>query len=948
MYHFLQFKPNKKEEWRLYDESQLAGLPKPPAFITVLAVDKDPESVAEQGEDPIEHVKYFGPMYFDFDGPDLDEVLDEVREVLIWLHKKLDIPKEFIHCWLSGQKGVHLTIPSQVFGVKTPIKALPWAYREIAAIHQGQFLDMGVYSCGRGRMWRCEGVARPVTGTFKVGVSFAELEGMDAEQYGVLVANPRPSLERQVPAKSLVFPKAEATCKVARSAAAKRRRALKGSVTVPRETLRAYEGIPGCIEKLITDGDNAESNWNQAAMQVAAYVAARYEKTESEEYEQDIVGPFVANVHSSSRPTETERHKHVHEQLNRAFSGRMKFSTGALISVIGKPCGNCPICRADVAAGEITTEGEITLDPDTRVKATTTGYHYVNETGMRRLTNFLFLPHTRVHVLETDTEGKSRKGDVLALIGTLVDEYGVEIRNREIETDAWSSKGRLVAAIGRIEDVFLPMAEADIQPIYKAVRSLARLNKREVKEMIRTTQCGVIFYDGESGLTPHYVESGGAYARHETDSPFKFQGEHCQSPTLLKNVYPFDDDRELEATLAALTQINEPHLVAQMIGWAVACHFREHVHMACAGQFPLMNISGGAGSGKSSTAMLVCHLNGIDYDAAGFLNVEITTPYPLTLFVSSSTTVPRLLEEVNPQNMKPVMAREVLGILKAAWNKAVISKGAIVNGKLGTTNTRISSPILYVSEQGPTESAIQERTLVVQLSPRTLVSGNVSEQFKAAYLGRASLFRMAKALVTQALITSPKAVGQIVDSMAERVPEQFGIRPRFAFQVALFGLDTLARTMDECGVKGSAAVNALGDSLVAYLSSNVSTLRKDKIRSAVDKVLAYMDVLAGESADRTTGLRAGDHYWRSGDYLYLVLQDCMPRYRRYMVGMQEKIDIREVGQMASLMAGETYYDRLEPHPTREGVDVHVVNIKGLREKGTPLTNFQDETEPSEL
>lgn len=948
MYHFLQFNPSKKEAWRLYDESQLGDLPKPPAFITVLSVDKDPESVAEQGEDPLEHVKYFGPMYFDFDGPDLDVVLDEVREVLLWLNRKLDIPKEFIHCWLSGQKGVHITIPSQVFGVKTPTKALPWAYKEIAAIPSVSTLDMGVYSCGRGRMWRCEGVARPTTGTFKVGVSYEELEMLDSAQYGTLVASPRPRLDRQVPAKSLIFPKAESTYKAAKASAAKRVRAVNGSTTIPAAVLREFEGVPGCIEILITDGDSAESNWNQAAMQLASYVAARYNRDEAAEYEADIVEPFVTNVESSSRPTAKDRRKHVQDQLARAFSGRMKLYAGALIATIGRPCGSCPICRPDIAAGSVDAEGEISLDPGTSIKAAPGGYFFVNESGVRQLTNWVFAPHTRVHTLVTQDDGRTRRGDQISLIGTVTDEHKGEYPDREIETDTWSSRAKLISALSGLQEASFLLSEADVQPLYKAIRSLARLNGREIKEMIRTSQCGVMFYDSGRGQAPHYVECGGAYARHEAESPFKFHGDARYSPALLEGAYPYENDEELEEALYNLTRINEPHLVAQMIGWSVACHFREHIHMACGGQFPLLNVCGGAGSGKTSTALLLCHLNGIDYDKAGFLNVEVTTEYPLARFVSSSTTVPRMLEEVNPQNLKANMSRAVLGIMKAAWNRAMISKGAIHNGKLGVAETRISSPIIYTSEQGPTESSVQERTVVVQLSPKTLVNSAVSKHFKAAQADKDSLLRMAKALVTQSLNTSPTEVGTAIQRLDSRVPAAFGERPRLGFSVTLFGLEVLAKTMDHCGLAGSDHINGLADALCDYLAANAASLKREKSRTAVDKVLAYMDVLAGESSDRAIGLRAGDHYWREGNQLFLCLQDCMPRYRRYMVGMQEKIDIREPGQMGSLLEGEVYFDRKENHPTREGVEVHVLNLFSLREKGTSLTNFQDGTEPSEI
>src|ERR1051325_1712854 len=139
MFSFLQFKPNKKEPWRKYTAEQLITLPNPPAFQTVLTLDQDPEEVVENDLDPLDAVKYLGPMYLDFDDEDdLDHVLDDTRQVLDYLINKLDIPETMLNCWLSGGKGVHITIPEAVFGVKSPTKVLPLIYREIMlAIEQG-------------------------------------------------------------------------------------------------------------------------------------------------------------------------------------------------------------------------------------------------------------------------------------------------------------------------------------------------------------------------------------------------------------------------------------------------------------------------------------------------------------------------------------------------------------------------------------------------------------------------------------------------------------------------------------------------------------------------------------------------------------------------------------------------------------------------------------------
>ena len=941
MYHFLQFRADKKEAWRFHDQRQLSQLEKKPAFITVLAVDQDPEVFAENGEDPIDHVKYFGPMYWDFDGPDINAVLDDVRKVLDWLHARLDINKQFIHCWLSGQKGVHITVPAEVWGVRTPVKALPLTYREIAAHCPVETLDTGVYSCGRGRMWRCEGVPRPGSGRFKVGVTYDELMDMDEGQYDVLVAAARPPLAIETPAKSLIFPKAEALAKTAKAMANKKLRALKNAKTFPIEELKQIEGVPGCIQKLITEGDCVESNWNQAAMQVAAYVAARYEHSEDSVYLAEIVQPFVKNVDSSSRPTEKERLKHVKEQLNRAFSGRIKFSMGPLISVLGKPCGSCPLCRADLAADSPhkADQGYCEL---TKVKVTPAGYFLVGENSMRNLTTFTFTPHTEVRELESDGQGL-RETQRKAMLGTLVDDMGTKFEDFMFPESAWGSRKELISLTKGHGTSTVHCSDAEVQKLLRAVIGLAG---SELEKMTRTPVCGIILEETKRGIVPHYIEASGSYTQHNLPSRFQYSGDRNKSPDLLSESYPFIDDEELEQTFVHLLRVNTPEVVAPVLGWTVACHFREQIQMETS-QFPLLNLSGSSSAGKSSLAFLVLLLSGMDYGKGDFVNTEVSTIYPLIKEVTSSTTVPRLIEEVNPSMMPFQIYNKVLGILKASWNRAGIPRGTISGKEVRVTTDQVSSPIVFTSEQAPTMPAVKTRSVEVKLTGKALRDPNYVSNYKKAMKTRKSLLRMAKALVTKSLNTSNDAVMQRLESFDSMVPDSIGPRPKFGIQVVLFGLEMLAETMDEFKVHGSSDVRELINLYKDHLQMNYSRMEKEKSVSEVDRVLACFDLMAAEREEGGMSLVPGTHYWRKGDQLYLDLTMAMPRYCRFAKSMGDTPVIRDSRQMASLLDGEIYMERVEQHPHKPGVSIYVISIAKIAGKGTNLTNFQNNTEAEE-
>lgn len=959
MNYFLQFKPDKKEPWRMYTEEQLqkADLPGRPAFKTVLMVDQNPEEVTEKGLNAIDTVHYLGPMYFDFDDADnIDHVLADVNAVLDYLLNKLDIPEEFIHCWLSGGKGVHITVPGQVFGVKKPTKFLPMIYREImltvlkgAGLTSPCSLDESVYSCGRGRMWRCEGVARPGSGTFKVGTTISELADMNSEEYHAIVATPRPPRSLKEPEKNVSFAKAEQLLKAAKVAATRKVRAMNEACVVPREAMREWEGIPGCIEKLINDGDAGNSNWNQAAMQLAAYIAARYDKSEEREYMEDLVEPFLVNVESSSRPDINERRKHVQGQLHRTFGGTIKFAPGALIATIGTPCRQCPICRADVASGETSQAEAGNFNSAVRIRWDTSGYYLVGEDNSRQLTNFTFWPSMEVFELEqfTDSNGRTawRNTERKELYGRMIIDGCAEVVEVGIKESAWSSKRDLIREIkGR--DAAVYGGDGEIQKILVALLKFSRdkAEDKELDKMVNANICGVVLDRKDKATIAHYVEAGNAITSKGGRSPYRFNGSASQSPALINASNPLPNDEELATVMKALCNVNEPVQVAQMLGWFVACHFRQHIQFD-EPQFPLLNIYGNAGAGKSCLATLIAHINGIDYNVAELQNVEIGTFFPLTKYVSSSTTVPRLIEEVNPVQLGNNRYGQILGVLKAAWSHAPIQRGKIgPDRELSVSEDRVSAPLVYTSEQSAVAPALRSRSVEVRLQAKSLQNKHYRDSYKTAVKNRSALFRMARALVTVALATSPSAIRAIMDSKAELITTEMADRPRWSTQCVLTGLHMLIQTMIDFEVGGVEEVKRLESELIAYMGGRVNEVESGKSASEVDRVLSSLNIMADDTFDERTRLYPGKHYWRQGDSVYLVLQSCLPRYHAYSKSIGEVPVIKAFRQLSELLEGEVYFDRIEPHPENPEIQVYVVNAKKLADKGTTMNNFRRDTE----
>ncbi|MGB4672471.1 MAG: hypothetical protein WBH99_00810 [Azovibrio sp.] len=136
---------------------------------------------------------YSGPAYFDLDSPDIAEVCEQFRGLLGKL-QALSVDLEACRLFASGSKGFHIEIPQALFMARVPAEGvvnLPAIYKEVAHGLFVDTLDLRVYSCRKGRMWRVPNRRRE-NGNFKVPLTVPEALGVTAETYAALVSAPRP------------------------------------------------------------------------------------------------------------------------------------------------------------------------------------------------------------------------------------------------------------------------------------------------------------------------------------------------------------------------------------------------------------------------------------------------------------------------------------------------------------------------------------------------------------------------------------------------------------------------------------------------------------------------------------------------------------------------------------------------------------------------------------
>src|SRR4051812_42900064 len=128
---FYYLQPNGGEEaWEccLADQREQVIAQRKPRFVTVLDLDSPIDD--SMSREQIDAVKYRGPLYFDFDGTDIDTVKDKFQQFLGKL-AELEVDLDMVRLYATGGRGFHVEVPVEIFNAKPPkqgVAKLPLVY----------------------------------------------------------------------------------------------------------------------------------------------------------------------------------------------------------------------------------------------------------------------------------------------------------------------------------------------------------------------------------------------------------------------------------------------------------------------------------------------------------------------------------------------------------------------------------------------------------------------------------------------------------------------------------------------------------------------------------------------------------------------------------------------------------------------------------------------------
>ena len=714
---------------------------------------------------------YKGGLYFDIDNEgELDRSIASLKSLLSKL-KEQGVDRQDIAVWASGKKGFHLQVAEKVFSTGRAVRYLPYIYKEMALELFVDGLDMMVYSAKRGRLWRQENVRRSDNGKFKVRILPDEVDSLTVESYAEITDKPR-NLEqlgnnKEATKLSVLFE----VCKK-RVTAKQKQKAQEISSELSDEFLSQFsEDLPGCMQKLVEEGDTeGTANFNQAAMQFGIFVARAAMKRAVWE---PLTESMAANVKSGSYKTERDRKEHIIGMISYASSvPSMKFSRGALFSVIS-PCGSCPICQSEDGEGiqdvQEDNMGGITERGD--------GYYVSTGEGARRITTYTIKPENYFTAKAQDTELTRRTG-----IEAIVQVKGKDIASVRIDEGAWDSKGSLIKELRGIHNLAFLGGDQEVQRL----KHYLFTKEFDMGEIQQVFSAGIHRHTVGRRTTLVYVEPGfSVTAQKERDTHY-VDGRIPAPPRISQQEFPKVDDPEFRETIKALLKVNKPHIVGQILGWFAACHLKVHLQ-SVENQFPILNLWGNAESGKTTTACLFACLNGCDYIMEDSpMSLGGTTPWAVASFAGSTTTTPRLLDEFNKSKIREGNYNYFAEVMKAAWNNQTFSKGGISsgakvdgNGRSGASvvDYKISGPLVVMSEQSPEMPALKQR--MVQVSMSTKSREGLDEEFSIVLDNREHLWQLARAMVWQSLSTLPSWTKEKMKAYKADIPRKIEARSNY-------------------------------------------------------------------------------------------------------------------------------------------------------------------------
>lgn len=856
-----------------------------PRYSTILDLDLSINEDTTKAE--MDAIKYRGDMYFDFDSDDIEDVIVRVNKFI----KKLEDIKmnlDNVSFYATGKKGFHATIPQECFMSKPPakgIQSLPAIYKEIAFQLYVDTMDIRVYSARKGRMFRTVNVERE-NGKFKVQVTPEEIRDMTEDIYLALTSEPRPLLIADKPKLNaeLATMYAEAEQKVI--AAFKRRGDSKRDI----EALAKFKGqFPPTLLKIMNgEGVADAAGFNKVAMQLG--ITANGLNKNVDEYIKLCAGLIENHISDGTRYNTPKKRE---AELRRMFEYTQDnvcytFSAGAVKNLLKPGEQAADLSGYTEAQGEIsggadaeTDEslyGGVTLTSKGIFKTTEDGITQLCDLGFTGAAQLLDIHSGATSGFEADvTFRNEKKGRKYMSLDVFSSKSKFQSLVHPLSGIYSGSDNQVTSILGRLRDMAIKSGDV-VYVVHKEGLDLIKYGTPEgpKMEMIWTAVDNVysldkrVKYIYQSSLNRQAMFDSDLYNAPDVSKVAK-QGTESEKQTIVD-------------VIEALLNLNEPYVVGNLLGWMTSC-FHRQIYNEFYHQFPLCQVIGQAGSGKSSSAHALLHLF-YYMNPPKLTSATGSTKFMIESYMQSSATIPCVLDEYKPKQMSIAKRGELLTVFREAYNQNSFGKGGGSNGAMAADwrdaqQYSYSAPLMFIGEAMEAESAVLERSVTVTLKKSGLAGRD--KNIQKIRDNRHVLSSIGKCIVDSAfnldLPTFKVGFETVLDELRAEAYSNQNDRVLFNVAVVLQGLTVFRQVADM--LAGDSRFDEKFKQLyevVRDTSNHVGTVVMSEAAKVMNS-LSYMS--RSEMPDSDMGLLINEDYFISDRFVDLNMRNVYVKYKTW-------------------------------------------------------------------
>ncbi len=823
------YKKDGKSKWILADEYRM---PADMVFETVLSLESNPDDLESKLDQ-----KYHGPFYIDIDSDDLEEALRDTRIIAKYLVSGYSLnPTTDIKFYATGKKGFHILLNPYLYMDAKPKAMLPYRYKIMAAgigRATNVNMDMVVYSGGKGRMWRLPNIERD-NGNFKIELDYTALISEDMDFIKELCSKPRPLTPpfKKVDRNPLVqswFKASEVT-------------EFKSSKPVSSSDLNDMD-IPDCITRLKDlDGIHNQARFNSIVLNAATY-GARMRWTEAQALKYFMP---ALDYHSSVYKTKEDKMDHFSNVFGFVDTNpEYKFDCGFICKIVDNPkCNTCPVKVGDEAEA---------MDDEFGIFIKNNSYYIQDGDAARRLSGFT------MKILHDIT---MENGDVF---------YDIELTNARGKKKTISIPENVFHA----KAMFTRFLSPDF-PLWCSERELAMvgwyLRKDDPKQQIGKDYIGLHWADKEW----HYANEQGSISLRGTIDKIKV---NAKSLTIVNTRLDFEwpelKTEELEKITDSLLNFNVSQVTIPSVGWFLASFMKPHYDKVFS-QFPLLFFFGEAGSGKTSTGLVLRKLYAMA--DTSLKSIADVTQFSLMAACNSSNLVPLILDEYKPMMMKETQAQLVSRLIRGAYNSS--------RGERGTASQEIipyyyRAPIMLLGEQSIIETAVQHRVIEVQLT-RMYMKEKPEGAKHIEFLREASLESLGKEFLTFSMGIKPEEIKKRVLATISDLEGKIVLpeRPLFNHAVMKVTFEYFNEFLILKGIDKTEALNKSFSEYESFITLGNHVIDTIINKNDVIKIIDLLNLLANIQSSPYPVLQ-NVHYGSEGNELYLDIETMFPLFSKY-------------------------------------------------------------------